>query len=275
MSRVLTLDVGNSNIVIGCFNGDTLEFADRIETHKKWSVQSLTRELQSSFVHHIFEGLPLDESEVNDAIDDVEGSIISSVVPDINDLLAAALKRLTGCDPLIMNQSLDTGISTDHYDTTCLGQDRVVDMAAAVETYGCPVIVYDLGTATTLSLVDKDHQFIGGLISPGVQLSLNALAEHTSQLPQLTAEKPTALLGTDTLTCMNGGVVIGTAAMIDGIVDRIQALPGNTNIRLVLTGGLSKLVIPWLKNEAIYDPDLLLRGLFTVYRRNVKPGTEL
>ena len=258
MMKTLLIDVGNSNIVIGLFEDGSRLFQDRAETGKKWDQLSFMNELKDIFKQN------------NTSPEDIDGSIISSVVPDINPILVSAIKRLTGKNAIIANKD-NVGIPVKNYDMSLLGMDRMVDILAAKEKYGSPVMIYDLGTCTTMSVIDADGYFIGGMISPGVQLGLYAEAEKTAQLPKLRAEEPEKLIGDDTVSCMINGVVIGTAAMIDGIHERVaEELGINTkDLPLVLTGGLSNLVLQWMKHEAHFEPDLLLKGLELLYRKSM------
>lgn len=255
--KTLLIDVGNSNIVIGLFEDGKKLFQDRAETRIKWDQLSFMNKLKSVF------------HDNNVSADEINGAIISSVVPDINPILVSAIRRLTHCKPIIANKN-NVDIPVKNYDMSLLGMDRMVDMLAAKEKYGSPLMIYDLGTCTTMSTIDSKGFFIGGMISPGIQLSLDAEAEKTAQLPELMADAPEKLLGDDTVSCMINGVVIGTAAMIDGIHERVakEMEIEPEKLTLVLTGGLSKLVIPWLKNKANFEPDLLLNGLELLYLKS-------
>ncbi len=255
--KILLIDVGNTNIVIGLFEDSKKLFQDRADTRRKWDQMSFMNELKSIF----------HDNHITNS--DIDGAIISSVVPDINPILVSAIRRLTGKVPMIANKK-DIDIPVKNYDMSLLGMDRLVDMLAAVHKYGYPVMVYDLGTCTTMSTVDKDGYFIGGMISAGIQLSLDAEAEKTAQLPELKADAPEKLLGDDTVSCMINGEVIGTAAMIDGIHDRVaeELHLHNDELPLVLTGGHSKLILPWLKNKVHFEEDLLLNGLEILYLKS-------
>ena len=256
--KILLIDVGNSNIVIGLFEDGTKLFQDRTETGRNWDSLCFMNELETIFFSHSISG------------NAVDGAIISSVVPDLNPILSTAIRHFTGHNPMIADRS-QIDIPVRDYDIDRLGMDRMVDMIAAREKYGAPLIIYDLGTCTTMSTLDAEGYFNGGMISPGVQLGLDAEAEKTAQLPELMADSPKALLGNDTVSCMINGSVIGTAAMIDGIHERV-AKEMNLDVEklpLVLTGGLGRLVLPWMKHPACFEPDLLLNGLEILYRKNV------
>lgn len=264
MERVLTIDVGNTNIVLGLFEGDELVGTRRLETLRKWTRQNLSRELQAFF--QAAAGLP-DCTSCR-----IDGVILSSVVPELNEVILDTVYQLTGVRPLIMSRKLDTGLKMGQYDLSLLGDDRIVDMAAAVHFYGTPVAVYDLGTCTTLSVVDGSGTFIGGMISAGIQLSLDAQAERTAQLPQLNAEQAQELLGQDTVSNMISGAVAATGILIDSVTDRIAEQYHLPDLKVVITGGNAPLVLPWIRKEVIHDPDLLIRGMLAVYRRNGRAG---
>ena len=244
--RVLAADIGNTNIVVGCFLGDGLEITLRLITRQKWTAQSMRREIEDG----------MRRSGIGPEALTGAGAVYSSVVPELDGMLSDALGRLTGRQPL----------------KTHLGTDRIVDMAAAVAFYGAPVLVCDLGTATTISVVDGKRQFAGGMIAAGVQLGLDALAERTAQLPQLEAEAADSLLGEDTIACMRSGSAAACGIMLDGVAERTAELLGEPDLKLVVTGGLGRLVLPWIRRPAVYDPDLLLKGLLSLYRRNRTDG---
>ena len=259
MGKILTVDIGNSNIVVGVWDGESLERTGRIQTRRDYSV----KELQYAFT----------EFGVCGAECAYEGAILSSVVPEINDVCLDALKEITGKRPLLMGPLLDTGIDLSEYAPGSIGMDRIVDVTAATAMYGAPVLVCDLGTCTTITVVDscgthRNGKIIGGMICPGVQLSLNAEAEHTSQLPKLRASEVKELLGKDTSSNMMSGAVVGCGLMLSELAKRLTSeMP---DLKVVVTGGLGKLVIPWIKCDAKvhYEPDLLLRGLRDIFVAN-------
>lgn len=251
---VMVADIGNSNIVIGYFGGDELVFTMRIPTHSDFTTDRLysmiTEEMESRQL-----GRP-------------DGVIIESVVPRVSGLLANALYRIAGREPVMVRPDFETGLHTKGYDEEHLGMDRLVDAAAAAFFYGAPVVVFDVGTCTTMSVVDENSCFLGGTIAPGVKLSLDALADHAAQLPHVAVCPPEALIGKDTPSCMLSGAVIGAASMIDGFTERLAEQLNKEDLTVVVTGGLGQFVIPWCRKETIYDPALLLKGLLLLYRRN-------
>ncbi len=260
MSKVILFDVGNTNIVLACYENGTKEFTERLLTYNHWNQDDLTGAIASLLQAHGVDG------------ENIEGSMIATVVPKLIPLLKTAMEQICGCVSFVAQRDL-IGIPTDDYDTSCLGVDRLVDVLAASHKYGAPVVVCDLGTCSTFSIMDSEGAFIGGMISAGIQLSLDSEAARTAQLPQIKAFSPDKLIGCDTVSCMISGEVIGTAAMIDGIFERVcENLACNREAsggwKLVITGGLGTLVMPWLKSRAYYEPDLQLDGLEILYQKS-------
>ncbi|NCB62939.1 MAG: type III pantothenate kinase, partial [Clostridia bacterium] len=200
---------------------------------------------------------------------DVDGCILSSVAPELTALIRPALEYLTGRPVLMADHKLDDGLVLVGYDRKDLGNDRVVDAVAALLRYPPPLAIFDLGTATTLSVLDGGGRFIGGMILAGMQLSANALAAQASQLPEIRLETPKALLGTDAVSCMQSGAVFGTAAQIDGLSERIEEQLGQP-VTTVVTGGMSRLVRPYCRRPLQYDEHLLLKGLRYLYDRELR-----
>lgn len=257
MKKILAADIGNSNIVIGCFSGETLLFTFRIATKHAEDGRALLCEIEKVLSDRLTEPTEL------------TGAVISSVVPKATRVMKQIFEQLTGRMPLVAGVNLETGISLDHYKKETLGTDRLTDMVAAKRLYGAPAAVFDLGTATTLSIIDRHGSFLGGAISPGVQLSLFALHEHTANLPLMKAGPANRLIGSDTPGCMRSGAVVGTACMIDGMAERIASELQTPHLPVVLTGGLGRIVAPWCRTKIHYEPNLLLIGLQILYELNV------
>ena len=199
----------------------------------------------------------------------VEGTIISSVVPLVQQVLERAVARLTGKPCLTVGPGLKTGLNIRIDNPAQAGSDLIVGAVAAIEAYGAPLCVIDLGTATTISVIDQKGAFVGGTIAPGVMLSLNALSSGTAQLPAISLEKPRCAIGTNTVDSMRSGLLLGSAAMLDGMVERIEEELGYP-VKVVATGGLAKFIAPLCKREMIIDDNLLLKGLVILYNRNMK-----
>ncbi len=258
--RYLAADIGNSSVVIGVFENDRLISTFRIATKKKWTVSSLRETIR----------LKLEENASDP--DAFEGSILSSVVPDLTPILAEALKKIASSEPFVLTSKVSpyiTGIDLSHYDAESLGVDRLVDMAAARKlVHGRPLMLCDFGTATTISVVDEQGFMVGGMISAGMQLSLKILAQEAAQLPELTALPPKTLLGSDTIGCMLSGSVIGEAAMVEGIFDRISSqTPGFDEASRIITGGYAKYALPYFTKPVLHEPSLLMKGLGVLYTR--------
>lgn len=256
-NMILALDVGNTHIVVGCIENGKICNIERIRTETSATSSEYAIKL-SDILHYMHT-----DKEI------FEGAIISSVVPPVTTELKTAVERITGKECLIVGPGIKTGMNVLIDDPATLGADLVVGGVAAITYYGTPAIIIDMGTATTVTLVDKNGAFRGGAIMPGVNLSFSALTSGTSLLPGIYIETPEKVIGTDTVGCMQSGAIYGTAAMIDGLIDRMEEELGYP-CRYIATGGLASAVIPSCRHEIIYDDDLLLKGLWTLYEKNRK-----
>lgn len=253
---ILAIDVGNTNIVIGGMTADSIVFTARIATDRAKTGDEYAVILRNLLA---MEGV---EDEV------IEGGIISSVVPPLKEILAQAVRRVTGRDSLIVGAGVKTGLNIRIDNPAQLGSDRVADAVAAITEYPLPLIIFDMGTATTFSVVDAQARYLGGLIMPGAMIGLDALTSCTSQLPQISlAEPPKSVIGTNTVDCMKNGMIYGNAAMLDGVIDRITEELGESPT-VIATGGLSGAIIPYCRHTVIHDPYLLLKGLRIIYFKN-------
>lgn len=254
---ILAIDVGNTNIVAGCIeNGDICNIV-RIRT-----VIGETEAEYAIKLKQVLEFYGVDPESF-------EGAIISSVVPPITDALTGAVKSITGQDCIVVGPGIKTGMNLRVDDPGTVAGDLIVGSVAAMTYYGAPVIVLDMGTATTMVVIDKNNCYIGGAIIPGVNLSYSALASGTSLLPTISIEAPKKAIATDTVNSMRSGAVYGTAAMIDGMVERMEEELGYS-CKIVATGGLAGAIIPHCRREIICDDDLLLKGLWALYEKNKK-----
>lgn len=252
---LLTLDLGNTNLTIGAFRDDTLVCECRIATDRTRTGDQYAVELLSLLrLYGILET-------------EIDGAILSSVVPGLDKVLADAVKRVTGITPLLVGPGVKTGMNIRIDNPAQLGADLLVGAVAAVAKYGAPCIVWDLGTATTVSVVDADSAFRGGAIMPGVGTSLDSLVNRASLLPRIRVEAPPQVIGTNTTDSMKSGVVFGTAAMLDGMSDRIEQQLGTT-ATVVVTGGLGEEIASHCRRETVYDGRLLLDGLRLIYIKN-------
>lgn len=256
---VLAVDIGNSNIVIGCFEGENIRFIERLSTSQNSTELEYTVLIKTVL-------------ELNGvALDSFKGGIISSVVPSVTSTVRDAMTRLIGKPIMIVGPGIRTGLKIMLDDPAQLGSDRVADAVAAVNEYPCPIILVDMGTATTISVIDKDKNFRGGMIMPGLIVSLDSLTMRTSQLPRISLDPPKNTIGSNTIDCMKSGVLYGTASAIDGVVQRIEEELGES-CTVVSTGGLAKTVIPHCKRDIIIDDKLLLKGLMIIYNKNQPKG---
>ena len=254
---ILAIDVGNTNIVMGCMQGKEIKSISRLATNI----------VKTDYEYAIEIRQLLDFSGINSQ--DFEGTIISSVVPPITNTLNSAIKMLTGHDSLIVGAGIKTGVNIVIDNPAQLGSDLLVAAVAALAEYKPPLLLLDMGTATTFTAIDKNSNICGGAIAPGVALSMDALVSGTSQLPKISIEAPKRYIGTNTIDSMKSGCVFGTAAMIDGMIERISEELGG-NVTVIATGGLSRFIIRHCKQKIIFDDNLLLKGLAIIYSKNHK-----
>lgn len=253
---VLAVDIGNSNIVIGCFENDKILFTERLSTNKQSTALEYT-----IMIKNILELNGINHCDFN-------GGIISSVVPSVTLTVKAAMERLTKKRIMVVCPGIKTGLKIMLDNPAQLGSDRVADAVAAVNLYPVPSIIIDMGTATTVSVIDKDKNFQGGMIMPGLKTSLDSLTAKTSQLPNISLVPPKKVIGKNTIDCMRSGIINSNAASIDGIIDRIET-EISQKCTVISTGGIANIIIPHCKRDIIIDDDLLLKGLKIIYEKNL------
>ena len=254
---ILAVDIGNSNIVLGGMEGLHIIFEARIRTDATKTSDEYCVDLKNI----------LDVYGVKAA--ELEGAIVASVVPQVLNSIKTAVKKLTGKTALVVGPGLKTGLNIKVENPTQVGADLVVGAVAALREHKPPMIVIDMGTATTMIVLDETGAFIGGAISPGVKISMDALTDRTALLPGLQLDQPRKAIGRNTIDCMRSGIMMGAACMIDGMVERMEAELGR-KATVVATGGIAKFVLPMCSNEILYDKDLLLKGLAILYMENAK-----
>lgn len=252
---ILALDVGNTNIVIGCIEEGKIHCSGRLASDRKKTMEEYAIHFKI-----LLEMYGMDCKKF-------EGAIISSVVPPLTNILKHAIEKVTGVKPLVVGPGIKTGLNIRTDQPNQLGADLVVDAVAAIEEYHAPLILFDMGTATTCSVVDKELQYRGGMIFPGIKVALDALSSNASQLPHISLEAPKQVIGRNTVDCMKSGIILGTASMIDGVIERIEEELGE-EATVIATGGLAKSVVKHCKKKVVYDNDLLLKGLWTIYKKN-------
>ncbi len=252
---ILAIDIGNTNIVIGAFQDKDILFEERISTNQNATILEYAISIKTILELHDI--MPAE----------ITGGILSSVVPSINQTMCTAIQKMMYCPILTLGPGVKTGLQIAIDDPAQMGSDRVADAVAALEEYEPPIAIIDMGTATTISVVDKNRRHIGGTITPGVGISLQALTERTAQLPKISLTPPKQCIGSNTIDCMKSGILYGAAGCIDGLLDRITEQLGETPI-ILATGGLAEFVIPYCRHKIHIDQQLLLKGLCAIYWKN-------
>lgn len=252
---ILAIDIGNSNIVIGGVQGDEIIFEARLRTETTKTSDQYCVDLK----------ILLDVYKVD--TQSIEGSIIASVVPQVLNSMQTAVKKLIGKQSLVVGPGLKTGLNIRLENPSQTGADLVVGCVAALKEHKPPMIVVDMGTATTMVVLDETGALIGGSISPGIKISMDALTERTALLPGLQLDQPKKAIGRNTIDCMRSGIMMGSACMLDGMIDRMEEELGQKTT-VIATGGIARFVLPLCKKEIIYDKDLLIKGLAALYRDN-------
>lgn len=252
---ILAIDIGNTNIVVGCIDREKIYFTERLSTNRTKTELEYAVDLKTVLdIYHIKKT-------------DIEGCIISSVVPQITNIAKLAAEKILKKEVMILGPGVKTGLNIMMDNPGQLGADLVADAVAGIAGYPVPLIVIDMGTATTASVVNEKKQYIGGMIFPGVGVSLDALTAHASQLSGISIDAPKHIIGKNTIECMKSGVLYSSAAALDGIIERIEEELGQ-KATVVATGGLAKKIVSHCKKEIILDEDLLLKGLITIYEKN-------
>lgn len=252
---ILTIDIGNSNIVLGGVKDEEIVFEARLRTEAT----------KTSDQYCVDVKILLDVYGIQ--TDEIEGSIIASVVPQVLNSFQTAMKKLTGKPSLVVGPGLKTGLNIKLENPGQTGADLVVADVAALREHKPPLIVIDMGTATTMSVLDETGAHIGGCIIPGVYVSMDALTDKTALLPGLQLDKPKRAIGRNTVDAMRSGIMLGTASMLDGMVARMEEELG-CKTTVIATGGIAKFIVPLCTTPMIYDKDLLIKGLAALYRDN-------
>ena len=252
---ILTVDIGNSNIVLGGVDGDDILFEARLRTDYTKTSDEYCIDLKMILDVYGF------------SAKDISGSIIASVVPQVLNSMQTAVKKLTGKTSLVVGPGLKTGLNIKIENPSQTGADLVVGCVAALRQHKPPLIVVDMGTATTMVVLDKTGALVGGSIIPGVKISMEALTGKTALLPGLQLDQPKCAIGRNTIDCMRSGIMMGAACMIDGLVERMEEELGYKTT-VIATGGIARFVIPMCRTPIIYEKDLLIKGLAALYRDN-------
>lgn len=252
---ILVVDVGNSNIVLGIYKHRELLHHFRISTSRQSTVDEY-----GILIHSFFQMSGISTSEI-------EGIIISSVVPPLVNVLEEMCIKYVGKKPLVVGPGIKTGLNLRYENPREVGADRIVNAVAAIDQFNCPLVVVDFGTATTFDCIDGEGNYLGGAIVPGIGISTEALYQRASKLPRIELEKPKKVIGRNTVHAMQAGIIFGYAGQVDGIVERIkeemQATP-----KVIATGGLAELIASETKTIEVVSPMLTLEGLRIIYERN-------
>lgn len=252
---ILAIDIGNTNIVVGCIDREKTYFIERLSTVRTKTELEYAVDLKTV----------VDIYRVKAA--DIEGCIISSVVPQITDAVKLAAEKILKKDVLVIGPGVKTGLNIMMDNPGQLGADLVANAVAGIAEYPVPLAVIDMGTASTVSIVDEKKHYVGGMIYPGMGISLNALTANAAQLSGISLEAPRRIIGKNTIDCMKSGIIYSNAAAIDGIIDRIEEEMGQ-KLTVIATGGLAKKIVPHCRREIILDEVLLLKGLLVIYEKN-------
>ena len=248
---ILAIDVGNTNIVVGCIDDRKTYFIERLSTNRTKTELEYAVDLKNVLdIYHIKKT-------------EIEGCIISSVVPQITNIVKLAAEKILKKNAIVLGPGVKTGLNIMMDNPGQLGADQVADAVAGISGYPVPLILIDMGTATTASVVNSKKQYVGGMILPGVGVSLDALTARASQLSGISIDAPRHVIGKNTIECMKSGVLYSNAAALDGIIDRIEEELGE-KATVVATGGLAKKIVPHCKREIILDEELLL----IIYEKN-------
>lgn len=254
---VLAIDVGNSTTTVGLFEPDgTLRFRSTLSTRK-----GITRDQCAIDLSQIFR-------LYGASVDAVTGSIISSVVPPVTAAICGAVEFLTGKAPMLMGPGIKTGLNIRSDIHTQMGTDIVASAVAAIAKYPGPIILVDMGTAIAMSVL-VGNTYEGCVLLPGVTVALEALSDQAAELPHISIEPPTSILGRNTVDAMRAGVVYGNASMLDGMIERLEEAAGKA-ATIVATGSAGAEILPHCKHSIIYDADLQLNGLYLIYKKSTE-----
>lgn len=259
---ILVIDVGNTNMTLGVYEKEELKATFRM----------MTKTPRTSDEYGVMISQLLHSRGI--AIEDIEGSIIASVVPDVMHSLTGGVKRYTNTTPLIVGPGIKTGIMVTTENPRAIGADRIVDAVAAYEKYGGPVLVLDFGTATTYDLVTEDGKFTAGVTAPGIRISSEALWKQTAKLPNIEIKKPKTILAQETISSMQAGLVFGQIGQTEYIIKKVKEESGIQNLKVVATGGLGRMISDETDSIQVYDSALTLDGLRIIYEKNRKENKE-
>ena len=253
---ILALDIGNTNVVLGCIADGKILFTERMATDSG----------KTELDYAISLKMVLELREIK--VSEITGAIIGSVVPPVTSLMREAIRKVTGQEALVVNVDMNIGLEVLMDNPSSVGTDLIVGAVAGINRYPVPLILIDMGTATTICVVNENKQYIGGMILPGIGVSMNSLTSRTAQLPRISLDPPKRLIGKNTVECMQSGALYGNASCIDGMVDRIQEELGQ-EATIVATGGLAKRIIPLCRHRIELDDEAGCCGDFGLFTRRI------
>ena len=254
---ILAIDVGNANIVIGVVESDRILFDAKLRTDITKTSDEYCIDLK--MLMEVYKLQP----------EEIQGAIIASVVPQVLNSMQSAVRKLTGKTALVVGPGLKTGLNIQIENPGQTGADLVASAVAALQEHEAPLIIVDMSSTTTMTVLDQSGTLIGGSIGPGVKMSLDALTDRTALLPGLQLDQPKKVIGRNTIDCMRSGVMLGAACMVDGMVERMEQELG-CRATVVATGSIARFIVPMCRRQVIYDKDLLLKGLAALYRENCR-----
>ncbi|MFD2444291.1 type III pantothenate kinase [Bacillus sp. CGMCC 1.16607] len=255
---IFVFDVGNTNTVLGVYNDDQLKHHWRIETNRNRTDDEYGMVIKSLFDH------------VGLSFSQIKGIVISSVVPPIMFALERMCEKYFQQKPIIVGPGTKTGLNIKYENPREVGADRIVNAVAAIKEYGSPLIIVDFGTATTFCYVNEQKQYMGGAIAPGVNISTEALYSKAAKLPRIEITRPNGVIGKNTVSAMQAGIVYGYVGQVEGIVKRMKE-QSKTEPTVIATGGLAQLISQESNIFDVIDPFLTLKGLHLIYKRNMDP----
>lgn len=255
---LLAIDIGNTNIVVGCIEDDKIVCEARIATDRTRTSDQYGVEIKNMLEAY---GCQLDK---------VEDCIISSVVPPVFNAVRSGVYKITERQPMVVGHGLKTGLDIRLDNPAQVGSDRIVIAVAALAKRQAPLILIDMGTATTVEVIEPKNKYMGGVIMPGARMSLDALTRNTAQLPGINMDRPGKIIAKNTVDSMRSGIMYGTAAQLDGVIDRIEEELGHPST-IIATGGVAPYVVPLCRHRIALERDLLLQGLNIIYKMN-KPA---
>lgn len=255
-NMILVMDVGNTNIVFGVYDKEILKYHWRIDTNRNRTEDEYGMILKSLFDH------------VGESLNNVNGIIISSVVPPIMFYLEKMCEKYFGLKPIIVGPDIETGLNIKYDNPNEVGADRIVNAVGAIHEYGSPLIIVDFGTATTYCYINENKQYMGGAIAPGISISTEALYTKAAKLPRIEITAPENIIGKNTVEAMQAGILYGYVGQVDGIVSRMKTQTSH-QVTVIATGGLAPLIAKESKEIDIVDPLLTLKGLQLIYKQNI------